>query len=125
MAMNGDSPRTPTQRLDYRPPDWWIDSVELTLVLDPERTLVRALLIVRRNTQASTADQPLMLHGSGLVTRRIALDGREIPAEDWIVGDEVLTIHDVPDRARIETEVEIAPAANTALEGLYRSGIRC
>jgi aminopeptidase N len=122
MAMNGDSPRTPTQRLDYRPPDWWIDSVELTLVLDPERTLVRALLIVRRNTQASTADQPLMLHGSGLVTRRIALDGREIPAEDWIVGDEVLTIHDVPDRARIETEVEIAPAANTALEGLYRSG---
>ncbi|NKI35296.1 aminopeptidase N [Wenzhouxiangella sp. XN79A] len=125
--MKGDSPRTPIQRVDYRPPDWWIDAVELTLALDPAATRVRAVLEVRRNAEAAgsasaTGAAPLELHGSGLMTRRVAVDGQERPAGEWTVQGETLRIAGVPDRARVETEVEIAPSANTALEGLYQAG---
>ncbi len=127
MALKGDSPRTPIQRVDYRPPAWWIDAVELTLDLDPDATRVHAVLEVRRNADAANGTAPLdaaplVLHGSGLVTRRVAVDGRELATDDWTVQGETLTVAGVPDRARVETEIEIAPAANTALEGLYQSG---
>ncbi len=122
MALKGDSPRTPIQRLDYRPPDWWIETVELTLALDADTTRVDAVLTVRRNPDAASADAPLVLHGSGLDTRAVAVDGRRLAAEDYAVHGETLTIDGVPDRARIETTVDIHPSANTALEGLYQSG---
>ena len=38
-----------TRRLDYAAPAYWIDTVDLTLDLDPTKTRVLSKLVVRRN----------------------------------------------------------------------------
>jgi len=125
-ALKGEAPPTPTRRLDYRPPAWLIDTVVMNLRLDPERTVVNASLRVRRNPELAEnspdRDAPLELHGSGLDTRKVALDGQLLDARRWRIDDERMTIEGVPERACITTEVVIDPSANTALEGLYQSG---
>jgi len=121
IAFKGDAPRTPIRRLDYRPPAWLIDAVDMTLALDPARTRVRSRLSVRRNPDAD-GGEPLTLHGSGLKTHSVRVDGVLLDESGWHIEGERITIDGVPERAELETEVEIRPEANTALEGLYTSG---
>ncbi|MCA1777840.1 MAG: aminopeptidase N [Xanthomonadaceae bacterium] len=121
-ALKGASPASPIRRLDYQPPAWLIDNVDMTLELDADRTRVTATLAVRRNPQAADSNAALELFGSALETRRIEIDGLEIARQAWHIDDERLRIDGVPDKARVTTEVLIQPSANTALEGLYQSG---
>jgi len=107
---------------DYRPPRFLIDSVELRFELDDADTRVQAQLELRRNPAADPGDGALRLDGEQLELQRIALDGTELAETAYRIDDEGLTLPQVPDRFRLETEVLIHPAANTALEGLYRSG---
>ena len=44
-----------------------------------------------------------------------------LPADDYSLTPETLTIKSVPDRFELSCEVEIDAAANTRLEGLYLS----
>jgi len=122
IALKGDAPRTPVERLDYRPPAWLIDTAILTLELDADTTQVTASLRVRRNPDADDPAAPLELFGSGLDTQSVAVDGDEVEPADYEVEGERLTVHGVPDSAIVTTRVRIHPSANTALEGLYRSG---
>jgi aminopeptidase N len=103
-------------RQDYRPPDWLVPEVSLEFDLDPDRTRVRAKLKVRRN---GDHDRPLRLAGSGLQLVSVKADGGEAR---WTMDGDTLVIELAADEATIETEVEIAPAANTRLMGLYASG---
>ncbi|MFM8938585.1 MAG: M1 family aminopeptidase, partial [Phenylobacterium sp.] len=57
-------------------------------------------------------------------TLSVAIDGRALAAGDYTADDRSLTLPGVPDAFVLETEVEINPAANKALEGLYMSGGR-
>ncbi|MDX1626885.1 MAG: hypothetical protein R3323_10250, partial [Wenzhouxiangellaceae bacterium] len=77
MALKGSKPRTPVHRSDHRPPDWFIDDVDLVLDLDPGRTRVRARLDVRRNPEAAP-DAPLVLDGVGLETLAVTVDGAPV-----------------------------------------------
>ncbi len=104
------------QRADYRPPDWWIDTVQLTFRLDAERTVVTARLSVRRN---GAHDRPLVLDGDELETLSVALDGADAQAE---ITPATLTLPIAGDRAEVTTTVAIRPSANTQLMGLYESG---
>src|SRR3954452_3359870 len=106
----------PIRREDYRPPDWLVPEVKLALDLSPESTRVRATLSVERN---GGHDRPLRLDGDAIRLLSVKLDGAE--AEHRMDGDQ-LVIEVAGDRATIETEVEIDPAANTKLMGLYASG---
>ena len=45
--MSAEKPRS-TYRADYRPPDYWIDTVDLHFDLGEEQTIVTARLAVRR-----------------------------------------------------------------------------
>jgi aminopeptidase N len=103
-------------RQDYQPPDWLVPNVELDFELDPERTRVRATLNVKRNGEH---DRPLRLAGDGLKPLRVRVDGGEAR---WTLDGETLVIELAGDEATIETEVEIAPASNSKLMGLYASG---
>jgi aminopeptidase N len=116
-----EKPKTHYRR-DYRPPDYWIDAVELSFDLHDDRAIVTARLDVRREATLSGDIPPLVLDGEGLELRRIAIDGAELPASRYQVGEESLTIESPPARFTLETEVEIHPEKNTALSGLYRSG---
>jgi aminopeptidase N len=103
-------------RQDYRSPDWLVPEVELKLELDPERTRICSTLKVRRNGEH---DRPLRLAGDGLKPLVVRADGSEAR---WTMDGDTLLIELAANEAVIETEVEIAPAANTKLMGLYASG---
>jgi aminopeptidase N len=80
---------------------------------------VRSTLKVRRNG----ARKPLQLNAEGLTILSVTVDGA---AADYTHMDDVLTVPVSGDEAVVVTEVEISPAANTQLMGLYESsGLLC
>src|SRR5437588_4349943 len=119
-----EAPPSPTQvairREDYRPPDWLVPEIHLDFGLGLERTRVRAMLSVERN---GTHDRPLRLDGDELELVSVRVDGQ--PA-NYRMDGAALVIEIVGERATVETEVVIHPAANTKLMGLYASnGMLC
>lgn len=106
----------PTVRLaDYAPPAFLVEDVHLTFRLAPRTTRVLSRIRFRPNPDAPG---PFHLHGEGLRLIRAAIDGAEVTP--IAVADGITC--PVPDGPFTwEAEVEIAPAANTALEGLYMS----
>src|SRR5438270_3256434 len=119
-----EAPPSPThvaiRREDYRPPDWLVPEISLDFDLSTETTRVRATLGVERN---GTHDRPLKLDGDELELASVQVDGQ--PA-DYRMDGPTLVLDVRGDRATIQTEVVIHPAANTKLMGLYASnGMLC
>ena len=106
---------------DYTPFGFIADSVALTFDLDPHKTRVKSRVAFRPNPDAT--DTTFFLHGEDLTLISAAIDGAPVTPTLTEAG---LTCA-VPDAPFIwETEVEIDPANNTALEGLYMSnGMYC
>ncbi|WP_295535549.1 aminopeptidase N [uncultured Thioclava sp.] len=110
---------------EYQPFPFDLEMVRLDFQLDPKATQVRARISMRPLRAAA----PLELDGEGLVLRKISVDGRVLARTEYSQSDTGLVIHAAALPAQpfmLETEVEIAPASNTALEGLYMSnGMYC
>ena len=115
-----EAPPSPThtaiRREDYRPPDWLVPELFLDFDLGIETTRVRARLEVVRNGEH---DRPLRLDGDELELVAVRVNGDQ--ADHRIEGEQ-LVIDIGGNRASVETEVVIHPAANTKLMGLYASG---
>ncbi len=118
--MRTDTPQ-PIRLSDYRPPAFLIDEVRLDFNLEPNATRVKATMALRRNGAAGEA---LVLNGERLKLISVSLNGEHLSANQYTVDPEFLTVPDVPDAFTLETEVEIDPENNKALEGLYMSGGR-
>jgi aminopeptidase N len=118
--MRTETPQ-PIRLADYRPPAFLIDEVSLAFDLTPNATRVKSRLTVRRNGAHA---EPLKLNGERLKLISAAIDGRALHEGERSVDAEFLTIAGVPDAFVLETEVEIDPEHNKALEGLYMSGGR-
>jgi aminopeptidase N len=118
--MRTETPQ-PIRLEDYRPPAFLIDEVSLDFHLEPHATRVKARLAIRRNGGHA---EPLRLNGERLRGISVVLDGRALGPDEHTIDSEWLTVPDTPDVFLLETEVEIDPAANAALEGLYMSGGR-
>ena len=105
----------------YMVPGWLVESVHLTFRLAPTATRVISRIAFRPNPAAPR--QPFTLHGEDLTLIAARIDGSPVSPE---VTPRGLTCM-VPDGPFVwEAEVEIAPAHNTALEGLYMSnGMYC
>jgi aminopeptidase N len=106
---------------DYRAPAFLVETIALDFRLEPSATRVKAKLSVRRNGQHA---EPLVLDGVRLKLISLAIDGRALSPAEYEVGPETLTIARTPDAFSLDTEVEIDPEGNKALEGLYMSGGR-
>src|SRR5579864_5295595 len=119
-AMRTDTPQ-PIRLADYQPPAFLIDEVHLTFDLKPNATRVKARLQVRRNGEHA---EPLKFNGERLKAISVAIDGRRLKDGEHTVDGEFLVIPDTPDAFTLETEVEIDPDANKALDGLYMSAGR-
>jgi aminopeptidase N len=106
---------------DYTPFGYEVESVHLTFDLAPNATRVTSRIAFR--PLADAADRTFFLHGEQLKLISARIDGAEVAPE---LTDQGLTC-DVPDTPFLwEAEVEIDPANNTALEGLYMSnGMYC
>ncbi|WP_294606669.1 aminopeptidase N [uncultured Roseovarius sp.] len=112
-----DAAPQPIYLSDYTPPAYLVDQVHLTFRLSPDRTRVISRIGFRPNPDAQGRE--FFLHGEGLEFIRAMIDGMEISLD---ITPEGLRA-EVPDAPfTFEAEVEINPAANTALEGLYMSG---
>jgi len=101
---------------DYAPFTHLIDDVHLTFVLSPHATRVKSRIRFRPNPASDGG--AFFLHGEQLSLVSATIDGTPVTPE---LSDTGLTCA-VPDAPFTwEAEVEINPAANTALEGLYMS----
>ena len=110
---------------DYCPPAFLVEAVELRFRLDPRAARVHTRIRFAPNPQAP-GDTPLRLDGEGLKLLHARIDGAPITTAPDETG---LTLprESLPDGGFTwESEVEIAPEVNTALEGLYMSkGMYC
>ena len=115
----------PVYLSDYQPPAYRVTHTELTFDLDPAATRVKARLLIERHAKAD-ANAPLVLNGEHLKLISLSIDATPLNESAYQVGAETLSIANVPERFVLESEVEIAPQENTALEGLYQSnGMYC
>ena len=110
----------PTLAKDYRPPAWLVPEIALDFQLDAAKTQVRTKLSVTRN---GIHTDPLRLDGDGLTPLIVKVDGSNA---NYDMEGDTLIIHLTGNAHTIEIEVEINPAANTKLMGLYASsGLLC
>ena len=117
----------PVRLKDYRPPSHLVETVDLTVVLERERTRVTARLTLKPNPAAGAPAGPLKLNGSHFELQSVALNGRVLAAEAYATDDETMTLHNPPmSRFTLETVTILNPSANRALQGLYQSkGVYC
>ena len=110
---------------DYRPYPYLLRHVALRFQLAPQATRVLARIDFAPNP-ACPGRHDLRLDGEGLQLLALSVGGTDLDLAPDATG---LTIPAdlLPEGPfTLETEVEIAPAANTALEGLYMSnGMYC
>ncbi|WP_054007933.1 aminopeptidase N [Cypionkella psychrotolerans] len=122
--MPADDPRT-IHLADYQAYSHLLDRVELTFKLHPTATRVLARLHLAPNP-AARAGQDLRLDGEGLRLMSCVVDGRAVQASLDATGLTLAAALLPAGAFVLETEVEIAPEGNTALEGLYMSkGMYC
>ena len=108
-----------TRRLDYAPPAFWIDTVELSFDLDPAKTRVLNRMRLRRNPEVPA--QPLRLDGDGLNLARVMLNGQGC---SFRMDGETLVLENLPEgNAPFELEIFTTcyPEKNTKLMGLFLS----
>ncbi len=119
--MRDAAPQTIYLR-DYAPYPWTVESVDLHFTLDPHATRVRSVIRFTPNPDSAAASA-MFLHGEALKLISAKIDGADVSPTLTEAG---LTV-DVPTGPFTwEAEVEIDPANNTALEGLYMSnGMYC
>lgn len=124
--MSDASPaQSPVFLADYQPFSHIISGVDLVFVLSPKATRVRARLALSPNPQRGTG-LDLRLDGEGLRLISCTLDGAEMTARPDATGLTLAASLLPQGPFVLETEVEIAPEGNTALEGLYMSkGMYC
>ena len=108
---------------EYQPPAFSIISTRLRFELDSEKTIVTSELDISRTLTGR--GQPLRLDGCDLTLISVSIDGRILSSDEYMLEEEYLSF-EVPDSCVVSTVVEINPAANTKLEGLYLSnGVFC
>jgi aminopeptidase N len=123
-----DSGVAQKRRLDYRPPPFLVDTLELAFDLAPDVTIVEARLAFRRNPYAAESDRdaPLVLDGEQQENVDVQLDGATLAPARLRLGASTLMVVDPPLSGTLTVRSRIAPARNVALEGLYiSSGVFC
>src|ERR1700722_16536423 len=111
----------PIRLQDYRPPAWLIETVHPDVALDPFAPTIRARLKLKANCNGTPA--PLVLDGEELKLRSLMLNGKPLPAENFVATPDKLTIQQPPNAPfELEIETVVDPTNNTQLMGLYRAG---
>ena len=104
-------------RDDYHAPHYWIDTLDLDIQLHDNATQVVAISRVRRNGEH---DEPLVLDGEQLTLLQVAVNGIDI--SQYQQTEHSLILSQLPEEFVLTIKTQLNPAANTALEGLYKSG---
>ena len=103
---------------DYKPPAYLIPKVELDIALDREDWSVHSRLWFERE---SADAKEFTLDGVNLSLQEIAIDQRELAAEEYTIEGEELKILNPPEKGILEIRVKINPSENLSGLGLYES----
>lgn len=114
---NHSQAMTAKYRQDYQAPLYWIDTIDLDFQLQEPLTQITSITRIRRN---GDHNEPLVLDGEQLTLKSIAIDG--MPCEHYELGESSLTLFNLPTECVLTIVTLLDPAANSALEGLYKSG---
>ncbi|WP_353433103.1 aminopeptidase N [Polynucleobacter sp. MWH-UH23A] len=110
------------RRLEYRPPVYTFDQVELDIALDPARTIVKSKIEVLPG-KSFESGAPLVLAGQELEFVSLRINGEA--HRHFELTPEILTIHSLPKEGKEKFTLEIisvcVPEKNTSLMGLYVS----
>ena len=106
-------------RLNYKKPNFYIDSIYLTVKIFQKYTEVYSVLRIHRRKDV-TFDN-IELDGENLETKYLKLNNKFISKNNWKIENQKLVIKKVPSKFSIETKVIIYPNENTSLQGFYRS----
>ncbi|MBS4167945.1 aminopeptidase N [Parachlamydia sp. AcF125] len=117
--MKSDAPK-PIYLADYRPPDYLIETVDLHFELEDEKTTVASKLFIKQSEIGKGA--PLVLNGESMQLLSIKVDGKPLAESQYQLDEKRLTIPFLPASCILEIVTQINPQANTALDGLYKSG---
>ncbi|NIP16257.1 MAG: aminopeptidase N, partial [Pseudomonadales bacterium] len=117
--MSSDVPE-PVYLQGYEPPAYRTVQTRLSFDIRDGFTRVESQLTVER--RADSTDGSLRLDGRDLELVSVAVDGRSLGGNEFLVDAESLTLFDLPPRCEITIVTLIEPEKNTALEGLYKSG---
>ncbi|CAI0476153.1 unnamed protein product, partial [Linum tenue] len=105
---------------DYKLPDYYFETVDLSFALGEEKTLVNSKITVSPRVEGSSS--PLVLDGHDLKLLSIKINGNGLKDAHYQVDSRHLTILSPPSGAfTLEILTEIYPHKNTSLEGLYKS----
>ena len=120
MLNSLDASQAPVaiHRADYSPPAFWVDAVDLSFDLDPQKTRVLNKMTLRRNPQVAAG--PLVLDGDELNLSRVLVNGA---GTSFKVQGNQLILANLPEADQFELEIFTTcfPAKNTKLMGLYVS----
>ncbi len=116
--MLPDQTQTLVKRDDYTPPAYWIDTVDLSVDLDPAKTRVLNKMQLHRNPDVPA--QALKLDGEELNLARVLVNGQGC---SFRMEGQRLVLENLPTEGSFELEIftTCAPAKNTKLMGLYIS----
>ena len=110
------------RRLEYCPPVYTFDQVELDIALDPARTIVKSKIEVLPG-KGFELGVPLVLLGQELEFVSLRINGEA--HRHFELTPQTLTIHSLPNEGKEKFIVEIisvcVPEKNTSLMGLYVS----
>jgi aminopeptidase N len=104
---------------DYKKPPYEVKTIDMEFELHNTDTLVKSKMQVLRT---GSENEPLFLNGEELELVCIVLDGRELHESEYELSEQGLSLHRLPQEFSLEIQNRINPEANTALDGLYKSG---
>ena len=100
-------------RKNYQQPNYWVKSVNLGLMIEPDFTLIKSKIQFIHNP--NNTDTSLVLNGVDLELLQISVNGRNLNPDEYSIDKESLTIENVPTQFELQVENKIYPSKNTAL----------
>jgi len=108
---------------DYTQPDYLVDNIFLTFILDEDYTIVKSTQNYRKNSNLLKSDNNnLKLDGNNLELISISLNNKKLSKDEYSLTKDTLEILNTPDSFELKIENKIKPQENTSLSGLYKSG---
>ncbi len=106
---------------DYRPADFTIDQVDLTVDIHENRTMVFSKLFMRKSPEAGDEHPPLVLDKGKFEISSVIADSMVLVPGEYEAGEDFFRLAATPDTFTLEIASILKPHENTSLEGLYRS----
>ena len=110
-----------TRLADYASPEFEISTICLDFNLEPTKTRVKSVMVVRRLTPRPV---DFFLDGEDITLVSVKINGKAVAKTKFKKTKARLNLKNLPESFTLEIETQCNPSANSSLMGLYVSGGR-